>query len=109
MVIDVMREQRRIFYQGNHISVPTTFAGRQSHRTVTDTEFLLSDPDTAEVVLSFPLPLMTLHARGKFIASYSIRGIMLKNPTKQWERKATEYREQFTLREAQAPEVFNLS
>lgn len=106
IVIEVMRDQRRLFYQGNHISVPTTFAGRQFHRTITDTEFLLSDPDTAEVVLSFPLPLTAMHARGKFIASYSIRGIVLKNPTKQWERKAIEYREQFILREAQAPEVF---
>ncbi|MFQ4149964.1 integrase core domain-containing protein [Arthrobacter sp. LAPM80] len=44
MVIEGMREQGRIFYQGNHISVPTTFAGRLFHRTVTDTEFLLWDP-----------------------------------------------------------------
>ncbi|MCW4464215.1 hypothetical protein OK351_01655 [Glutamicibacter sp. MNS18] len=73
MLVEVRREQRKDFYQEKHTSVPTTFAGRQFHRAVTEEELLLSDPDTTEVVLSFPLPLMALHARGKLIASYSIR------------------------------------
>lgn len=41
ILIEVMRDQRKVFYKGQHISVPSTLAGRQNCRTVTDEEFLL--------------------------------------------------------------------
>lgn len=106
ILVEVMREQRKVFYKGEHISVPASLAGRQYCRTVTDDEFLLSDPDTGEVVLSFPLPMTAMYQSGKYIASYSIRGIQIQNPTVHWERKAERYRKEYELRETQMPEVF---
>lgn len=49
-----MADQRKVFYKGQHISVASVMTGRQYVRTVTDTEFLLSDPATGEVAMSFP-------------------------------------------------------
>ena len=62
MLVEVTRENRRTFYQGFHISLPTSFARRQFIRTTTDTEFLLSDPETNEVVMSFPLPMVAFES-----------------------------------------------
>lgn len=59
---------------------------------MTDDEFLLSDPDTGEVAMSFPLPMTDMYRSGKYIASYSIRGIQILNPTVHWDRKAERYR-----------------
>lgn len=106
ILVEVMRDQRKVFYKGQQISVPSTLAGRQYCRTVTDEEFLLSDPDTGEVVMSFPLPMMAMQKNGKFIASYSIRGIHLMNATMHWERRAAKYREEYALRETRMPEIF---
>ena len=53
MLVDVVKDQRKLFYKGLHISVPSRMAGRQYYRMVTDQEFFLSDPDTGEVVMSF--------------------------------------------------------
>ncbi|MFL4473523.1 hypothetical protein ACIPVK_05950 [Paeniglutamicibacter sp. MACA_103] len=86
-MIEDMRDQRKVLYKGQHISVHSTLAGRQYCRTVTDEEFLLSDPDTDEVIMSFPLPMMAMHENGKLIASYLIRGIHMMNATVHWERK----------------------
>ncbi|NKG20594.1 hypothetical protein [Paeniglutamicibacter terrestris] len=101
-----MKEQRKVFYKGEHISVPASLAGRQYCRTVTDGEFLLSNPDTGEVVMSFPLPMTAMYWSGKDIASYSIRGIQIQNPTVHWELKVERYRKEYGLRETQMPEVF---
>lgn len=106
ILVEVMREQRKVFYKGEHISVPASLAGRQYCRTVTDDEFLLSDPDTGEVDMSFPLPMTAMYRSGKYIASYSIRGIQIQNPTVHWEIKAERYRKEYELRETQMPEVF---
>ncbi|GAA5226785.1 integrase core domain-containing protein [Paeniglutamicibacter antarcticus] len=106
VLIEIVKDQRKVFYQGQQISVPSTLAGRRYCRTVTDEEFLVSDPDTGEVVMSFPLPMMAMHKNGKFIASYSIRGIQIMNATVHWERKAEKYRSEYALREAQMPEIF---
>ncbi|WP_434922539.1 hypothetical protein ACR9WD_01365 [Glutamicibacter sp. PAEs-4] len=64
MLVDVTVDHRRVYYQWYHLSLPTTFAGRSFCRTITDQEFLLSDPGTGEVVFSFPLPMVALHVRG---------------------------------------------
>ena len=106
ILVEVVKDQRKVFYKGQQISVPSSLAGRQYCRTVTDEEFLLSDPDTGEVVMSFPLPMMAMHTNGRFIASYSIRGIHMMNATVHWERKADKYRKEYALRETQMPEIF---
>jgi type III secretory pathway component EscV len=58
VLVEVMRKQRKVLYKGQHISVPASLARRQYCRTVTHDEFVLPDPATGEVVMSFPL-LMT--------------------------------------------------
>lgn len=75
MLVEVTKENRRTFFQGFHISLPTSFARRQFIRTITDKEFLLSDPETSEVVMSCPLPMVALKVEGRFVSSYSNRGI----------------------------------
>jgi hypothetical protein len=107
MLVDVTPDNRQVYFQGYHVSLPTTFAGRQFHRTITDNEFLLSDPGTSEIVFSFPLPMIALEVRGRYVASYAIQGVQLSHPTKQWARKQAQYREQFAERREQVPEVFN--
>lgn len=107
MLVEVTKENRRTFYQGFHISLPTSFARRQFVRTITDTEFLLSDPDTSEVVMSFPLPMVALKVEGKFVSSYSIKGIQMTLTTRQWEKKAEQYRAVIQGREEQMPTVFD--
>lgn len=42
MLVDVGKDQRKLFYKGLHISVPSKLAGRQYCRTVADDEYLLS-------------------------------------------------------------------
>ena len=107
MLVEVTRENRRTFYQGFHISLPTSFARRQFVRIITDTEFLLSDPETGELVMSFPLPMVALKVAGKFVSSYSIKGIQLTLATRQWEKKAERYRAVFQAQEEQMPAVFD--
>lgn len=106
ILIEIKKDQRKVFYQGQHISVPSSLAGRQYARIVTEDEFVLFDPDTGEVVMSFPLPLTALYKSGKLIASYSIRGIYMVNATVNWERKAERYRKEYELRQQQMPELF---
>lgn len=77
LLVEVTRENRQTYFRGYHLSLPTTYAGRQFLRTITDDEFMLSEPDTAEVVLCFPLPMVALRVHGKFVASYSIKGVEL--------------------------------
>ncbi|MGP5411656.1 integrase core domain-containing protein [Glutamicibacter ardleyensis] len=61
VLVEVMRKQRKVLYKRQHISVPASLAGRQYCRTVTDDEFVLPDPDTGEVVMSFPLPMTAMY------------------------------------------------
>ncbi|MGO1694084.1 MAG: integrase core domain-containing protein [Arthrobacter sp.] len=107
VLVDVTADNRQVYYQGYHVSLPTTFAGRRFQRTITENEFLLSDPDTSEIVFSFPLPMIALHVRGRYVASYAIQGVQLSHSTKQWARKQAAYRGQFAERQRQVPEVFN--
>ncbi|WP_255770750.1 integrase core domain-containing protein [Pseudarthrobacter sulfonivorans] len=53
-LVDVTRANRQVYYQGFHISLPSTYADRQFYRTITDDTFLLTDPTTGEIVFSFP-------------------------------------------------------
>ena len=107
MLVDVTSANRQVYYQGYQVGLPTTFGGRQFHRTITSDEFLLSDPDTSEIVFSFPLPMIVLQMRDRWVASYAIQGVQLSYPTKQWARKEAEYREQFAQRQKQVPEAFS--
>lgn len=107
LLVRVNKDNCQAYYRGKQISLPQTYADRQFLRTITDDGFILSDPDTAEVVLSFPLPMVALRVHQRFVSSYSIRGIHLANPTKQWSRKAAEYQAQYEAREEGMPEVFD--
>lgn len=42
------------------------------------------------------------------VASYSIKGVHMTHPTKQWERKHAEFQEQHARREAELPAVFSV-
>lgn len=106
LLVRVSRDNCQAYYRGKQISLPQTYADRQVLRTITADEFILSDSDTAEVVLSFRLPMVALRVHQRFVASYSIRGIHLANPTKQWSRKAAEYPAEYDAREEDVPEVF---
>ena len=105
-LVEVTAANRQVYYQGHHVSLPTTFAGREFYRTITDEEFLLSDIATGEVVFSFPLPMMALQVRGRYVSSYAIQGVQMAYPTKQWERKHAEFQTQFAQRRDQVPELF---
>ena len=105
-VVTVMRANRQLYYHGYHVSLPSTFADRQFYRTITDETFLLTDMGTGEIVFSFPLPMVALGVRGRFISSYAIRGVQVANPTKQWRRKYEQYVEEFASRGEDMPDVF---
>jgi hypothetical protein len=105
-IVEVTPANRQVYYQGYHVSLPTTFAGREFYRTITDEEFLLSDIDSGEVVFSFPLPMVALQVRDRYVASYAIQGVVMANPTGHWGRKHAQFQAQFALRRDQVPEVF---
>ncbi|MBP2399318.1 hypothetical protein JOF39_002399 [Glutamicibacter protophormiae] len=56
--------------------------------------------------MSFPLPMVALKVEGKFVSSYSIRGIQMTLATRQWEKKAEQYRAVIQAREEQSPTFF---
>lgn len=96
----------KAYFQGFHISLPTTFAGRQFVRTITEDEFLLSNHVNGDVVMSFPLPMVALKVRGKLVSSYSIKGIQVSLATRQWDKKAEQYRAAIQANEELMPGVF---
>jgi len=105
-IVEVTPANRQVYYQGFQVSLPTTFAGREFYRTITDDEFLLADPTTGEVVFSFPLPMIALQVRGRYVASYAIKGVQMPYPSKTWERKYAAFKTQFEQRQEQLPKVF---
>lgn len=107
-VVSVTRANRQVYYHGYHVSLPSTFSDRQYFRTITDEALLLTDMVTGEIVFSFPLPMVALGVRGRFIASYAIQGVEIDNPTKQWQQKHAQYLEDFASRESSLPEVFTV-
>lgn len=104
-LVEVTRANRQVYFQGYHVSLPTTFADRAFFRTITETAFLLTDPVTGEIVFSFPLPMVALNVRGRYVASYSIQGVAVIHPTKPWERKRAEYQTQFGQFQSDLPAV----
>lgn len=104
-LVQVTDANRQVYYQGYHLSLPTTYAGRRYYRTITDDEFLLTEPATGEIVFSFPLPMVALNVRGRYVASYSIQGVVVAHPTKPWERKNAQYQAQFVQRQSELPAV----
>ena len=105
-IVEVTPDNRRVYFQGYNVSLPATYQDRQFYRTITDDEFLLSDPTTGEVLFSFPLPMVALDVHGRYIASYAIQGVKVENPTPHWERKLVQYREEFAKRQEEMPQVF---
>lgn len=105
-LVTVTKANRQVYYQGFHVSLPSTFGGRQYYRTITDDEFLLSDIDTGQVVFSFPLPMVALEVRGRYVPSYTVRGVQMVNPTKHWARLHAEHLAEYAQRQEAVPEVF---
>ena len=59
------------------------------------------------MVFSFPLPMVALNVRDRYIASYSIQGVEVAWPTKPWARKNAEYQQQqFAQLQTDLPAVF---
>ncbi|TFD00505.1 transposase [Cryobacterium sinapicolor] len=104
-LVEVTAANRQVYFQGYHVSLPTTYADRTFYRTITADAFLLTDPVTAEIVFSFPLPMVALNVRGRYIASYSIQGVDVAHPTKPWARKNAEYQQQFAQLQTDLPAV----
>ncbi|WP_427019324.1 integrase core domain-containing protein (plasmid) [Pseudarthrobacter sp. P1] len=104
-LVDITRANRQVYYQGFHVSLPMTYADRQFYRTITDDSFLLTDPATGEIVFSFPLPMIALNVRDRYVAAYSIQGVELAYSTQHWDRKCAQYGEQFAQRQEEQPEV----
>lgn len=105
MMVEVTKANRQVYYHGYHVSLPTTYAERKFYRTITDDMFMLIDPDTGEIVFSFPLPMVALNVRGRYVASYAIAGVEATQATNQWERKRAEHQAQFAERHASQPDV----
>jgi len=105
MMIEVTKVNRQVYYQGYQVSLPATYAERKFYRTITDGAFWLIEPDTGEIVFSFPLPMIALHVRGRYVASDAIAGVEVTHPTKQWERKHATYEAQFAERQTSQPDV----
>lgn len=104
-LVEVTAANRQVYYQGFHISLPTTYAERSFYKTITSEEFMLSDAVTGEIVFSFPLPMLALNVRGRYVASYSIQGVHVTEPTPHWTRKVAEYQTQFAKRATELPAV----
>lgn len=104
-IVQVTKANRQVYYQGYHLSLPATYGARQFYRTITDDAFLLSDPATGEIVFSFPLPMVALNIRGRYVASYSIQGVQVAHSTKHWDRKTAQYQTEFAKRQADLPAV----
>lgn len=106
-IVEVTKANRQVYYQGYHVTLPTTYADRQFYRTITDDAFLLSDPATGEIVFSFPLPMVALNVRDRYVASYSIQGVDATYATQHWKRKTAAYQTQFAQRQAELPAVLS--
>ena len=104
--MDVTKANRQVYFQGYQVSLPTTYADRTFYRTITADTFLLTGPVTAEIVFSFPLPMVALNVRGRYIASYSIQSVEVAHPTKPWAHKYAEYQQQFAQLQTDLPAVF---
>ncbi|RFA16743.1 hypothetical protein B7R22_02495 [Subtercola boreus] len=54
-------------------------------------------------MFSFPLPMVALNVRDRYVASYSIQGVNVAYTTKHWQRKTAEYQKQFKQRRVDLP------
>jgi hypothetical protein len=67
-LVEATKANRQVFFQGYYVSLPTACADRTFYRTITADAFLLTDPVTAEIVFSFPLLMVALNVRGRYVA-----------------------------------------
>lgn len=104
-IVEITRTNRQFYYQGFHASLPPPYADRQFYRTITDDTFMLTDPATGEIVFAFPLPMVALNVRGRYLASYSVQGVQAEYSTKRWDRKRDHYEDQFAKRQEEQPDV----
>lgn len=106
LLVRVTKDNHQVYYQGLQVKLPSSYGGQEFYQVVTEKEFLLVDPRSGQVTVSFPLPLVALRVRGRFIASYAIRGVYLSDPTPHWRRKYEEHQQEFARRGTETPEVF---
>lgn len=97
-----------MYFHGLHVKLPTKYGGREFYRTITDDEFLLADPRSGEIVLSFPLPMVALRVKSRIVNSHAIRGVYLAEPNPYWQRKYEENQVLFAQRGDDAEELFTL-
>ena len=105
-IITVTKDNHQVYYKGLQIKLPAHYGDKEYYRTITEDEFLIADPNTGEVVFSFPLPLTALRVKGRYVASYAIRGVYLSHPTPHWLRKIEQFQGSFVRRELETPEAF---
>lgn len=102
------KSNRQVYYQGYHIRLPSPYGGHRFYRTITDEEFMLTDITSGQVVFSFPLPMIALHVKNRYIDSYSIHGVSIAYSMPYWDQKILAYKQQFTIRQGDQPEALIL-
>jgi len=105
-IITLSKANRQVYYKGLQIKLPAHYGDRECYRTISEDEFVVADPRSGEFVFSFPLPLVALQVTGRFVPSYSIRGVYLSHPTPYWLRKVEELQGAFVHKELETPEAF---
>lgn len=105
-IVATTKENHQVYFHGLHVKLPVKYGGREFFRTITDDEFLLVDPRSGEVVFSFPVPMVALRVRGRYVNSYAIRGVFLAEPGAYWQRKYEECQVLFDERGDDAERLF---
>lgn len=76
-----------VFFQGYRIGLPTKFANRQYYRSVTDDQMAYWCAEDGDLVLSVPLPILAFAGTKRYVNSYNIQGVWLKDPTPTWTKR----------------------
>lgn len=105
-IVATTKENHQVYFHGLCVKLPVKYGARQFYRTITDDEFLLVDPRSGEVVFSFPVPMVAMRVRGRYVNSYAIRGVFLADPGAHWERKYEECQVLFDERGDDAERLF---
>lgn len=79
-VITITGQNRAVFFQGWKIALPKNYAERQLYRTVADGQLAYWCVGEGDMVLSVPLPIVAITGPKKFVNSYNIQGVWLKDP-----------------------------
>lgn len=86
-LVFVTWESKFAYYRSFHIGLPSSHANRYYYRQITPDEYILWDPDTGEIALSFPLPLRALPPKAQYILSHAIEGVYLQDAPELWHQR----------------------